>query len=741
MSEVMEFSDNFVLNDNAGLSVGFKSEDAIKPIRIMLENLFAKQIYQNKVWADKNQELLRQQIEEVNNVGQTINNSLMVNNKNNKTYNDTLNTRLISLTDELKNGNKTRDAYLKTILNVTVKALDSYMDNATRLASIFRGIESGGVFVKDGFNSLGQTAYRLGMTYDELAENLKKTAPMISKLNSSFGNGVKVFENSLSNISKAYNLTHDEQVAAFEAAMESLTPSQLRNMSEQQLIAQVDETARQMKLLSLATGKSVENLKEENSIKERAIRIKAYGKTHQNELRLMRAMGFDDEMIDYFLSGGTKVSPKILMQMANDPLRQTVYPEIMRLLQTGQLNEATIAKLQSQYGHLAKYKNDLAIRASSNPAMYGASAFSELFEYSTMDTSFGDNFLNLNLNDAMNAYNSPERASSNAMLRNATNYKEALNRHKVGQESLKSGGTEGMSKAFTAASIPYGISGFITQGTSNILNKFGITGLTSGLLASLAGSAVPAVGSYIGGKIGIGFGGDVRRFSLAVDKFSKSVGRHGKSNTIIDELFDRTIGKTRIGKRINVLSKNPSLLFKGITPKSLAIRGGIGLGIGLGGNALSSWMDYETAKKLQSGELKKTDDEYRLRTYGSTMISSASTGASLGMMFGPVGAAVGAIGGALSGAGYEWYKQYQENKMSEQSTLKPNGYSTISNKAIVNSMPINYMYDENMKKMIENQVETNNILRYGNNITKNAIRDNKLSGNQTPIIYSNAQEK
>lgn len=737
MSEVMEFSDNFILNDNAGLSVGFKSEDSIKPLKIMLENLFSRQIYQNKVWAEKNQELLKKQIQESNEIGNSINNLLTTNNKNNKTYNDTLNTRLVSLTDELKNGNKTRDAYLKTILNVAVKVLDSYMDNATRLASIFRGIESGGVFVKDGFNSLGQTAYKLGMTYDELADNLKKTAPLISKLNSSFGNGVKVFENSLSNISKAYNLTHDEQVAAFEAAMESLTPSQLRNMSEQQLIAQVDETARQMKLLSLATGKSVENLKEENSIKERAIRIRAYGKTHQNELRLMRAMGFDDEMIDYFLSGGTKVSSKILMQMANDPLRQTVYPEIMRLLQTGQFNEATIAKLQSQYGHLAKYKNDLAIRASSNPAMYGPAAFSELWEYSTMDTSFGDNFLNLNLNDAMNAYNSPERASSNAMLRNATNYKEAINRHKVGQESLKSGGTEGMSKAFTVASIPYSVSGFITQGTNNLLNKFGLSGLTSGLLATLAGSAVPAVGSYIGGRIGIGFGGDVRRFSLAVDKFSKSVGRHGKSDTIIDELFNRTIGKTKIGRKMNILARRPSMLFKGM---SLA-RGLTGFGIGAIGNGISYAIDYDTTKKLQSGELKKTDDEYKLRTYGSSMLSYGSTGLGLGMMFGPVGAAVGAIGGALIGAGVEWYKQYQEGKMSEQSTLKPNGYSTISSRAVVNNMPINYAYDENMKKMIENQVETNNILRYNNTLTENAVRDNKLIGKQIPIIYSNAQEK
>ncbi len=740
MSEVMEFSDNFILNDNAGLSVGFKSEDSIKPLKIMLENLFSRQIYQNKVWAEKNQELLKKQIQESNEIGNSINNLLTTNNKNNKTYNDTLNTRLVSLTDELKNGNKTRDAYLKTILNVAVKVLDSYMDNATRLASIFRGIESGGVFVKDGFNSLGQTAYKLGMTYDELADNLKKTAPLISKLNSSFGNGVKVFENSLSNISKAYNLTHDEQVAAFEAAMESLTPSQLRNMSEQQLIAQVDETARQMKLLSLATGKSVENLKEENSIKERAIRIRAYGKTHQNELRLMRAMGFDDEMIDYFLSGGTKVSSKILMQMANDPLRQTVYPEIMRLLQTGQFNEATIAKLQSQYGHLAKYKNDLAIRASSNPAMYGPAAFSELWEYSTMDTSFGDNFLNLNLNDAMNSYDSTERASSNAMLRNATNYKEAINRHKVGQESLKSGGTEGMSKAFTVASIPYSVSGFITQGTNNLLNKFGLSGLTSGLLATLAGSAVPAIGSYIGGRMGIGFGGDVRRFSLAVDKFSKSVGRHGKSNTIIDELFDRTIGKTKIGRKINILMRRPSMLLKGAS--AFGGRALIGLGIAGVGKYASNLLDENTNEKLQSGELKKTDNEYKLRNLGSSILSYGSIGAGLGYTVGGgKGALWGAIGGAIVGAGIEWYKQYQEGKMSEQSTLKPNGYSTISSRAVVNNMPVNYAYDENMKKMIENQVETNNILRYNNTLTENAVRDNKLIGKQIPIIYSNAQEK
>ena len=48
MSEIMEISDNFILNDNAGISVGFKTEEAIKPFRALLEDLFSKQVFHNK---------------------------------------------------------------------------------------------------------------------------------------------------------------------------------------------------------------------------------------------------------------------------------------------------------------------------------------------------------------------------------------------------------------------------------------------------------------------------------------------------------------------------------------------------------------------------------------------------------------------------------------------------------------------------------------------------------------------
>lgn len=742
MSEIMEISDNFILNDNAGISVGFKTEEAIKPFRALLEDLFSKQVFHNKQWAEKNQEFLKKQNSIIEDGNKSIQFAITENNKNNKIYNEILNSRISSLTDELKNGHKTRDAYLKTILNLTTKALDNYMKNSVQLSNIFRSIEEGGVFVKDGFDSLGQTAYRLGMTYEELANNLRKTAPLISRLNSSVGNGVKVFEDSLNGISKAYNLTHDEQVAAFESALENLTPSQLRTMSEQQLIARVDETARQMKLLSLATGKSVENIKQENSYKERTLRIQAYERAHPNEMKLMKALGMDDEMMDYFLSGGVKVTPKILMQMSNDPLRQAVFPEIMRLLQTNQFNNETLTKLQSQYGHLAQYKNDLALRSASNPSTYAPAAFSNLWEYATMDTTFGDNFTGLNLNDALNSYNSTARESSNRMLHNSQLYKERTNNFDTARQSLLTGGTEGMSNLFSIASAPYGIAGSAMNGIDSMLKNLGLNGLTSGILSGLAGMTIPAIGTYMGGRFGIGFGGDVRRFSKAVDKFSNSVGGRGMTTTIADEIFNKTLGKTKWGRKLSIISERPSLLFKGMTPTKMLARGAGGLGVGIAGGLLSNYIDEGTNEKLQSGQLNKNDTEYKVRTYGSSLISGASTGASLGAFFGIPGALIGAGIGGLIGIGTELYKQYKSNKEVEQSQLKPNEYSTISNKAVVNNnLNNNLEYNNYLKQTIELQKQTIEELRGINHTAEKSRIDNRLSGNQTPIIYSNAQEK
>lgn len=698
------------MQNNQAISVGFETSDSIAVLKQMLISIFNPAL-------DKSEKRENEQLK----VSKEINKKLDDQNKNLKDLqkeNKEYIKKLQSVSDETRKAIEEFKGYNVSFWDIASKSFTNYVQDTVKLANVYRDIESSGILIKQGFDSLGSTASSLGMTYEELAGHLKKSAPLIAKLNGSYKDGATLFKQSIQNISDDYNLTHNEQVAAFNAALENLTPSQLRNMSEQQLIAQVDETAKQMKMLSIATGKTVEQIKEENDLKAKSLRVEAWKRNNKMQAQILSMLGLDsDDMLDYILSGGTRVNGQLFTQIAGDSYLQAALPDIMNMIQNGQLNLEGVKYLQQQYGNKALERMNQVDRNANNRALQAGSSASAYFENYAFNDLASQNLMKFDYNKAQEWLESDQRRKDAELLSNYQRFGE--NERARDNEILraKTGGTEGMNKSLSLLATVNGGIAKTLEKINNGLDSLGLSGMTTGMLANTISIAAPSLFAY-----------SVSKFSKAVDRFA---GGAFTGNGLLENMTskDSFLGKA-VRKSNNFASRLPYVGKFINTPMK-------GFGVGAGAAVLGSATDWANNKLVENNIIEKNGIANKALGYGSSMLSSAGNGAMIGSMFGPIGTL---IGGGL-GAAWGFYKQYQENKALEQAEIKPNEYSSISNKAVVNNTNNNYETNEYMKKMVEIQAETRDMIRRGNTITENAIRDNKLSGNQTPIIYSNAQEK
>lgn len=396
MAEQFEFDDNLYLNDNTGISVGFRSDLAIAPLRSMLEELFAKQVESNRRYLNEQEQ--KHKNETNKNVKQAHDDAVMLIDraKYAETQRVKLSSHMENISKEMRNIGQKYQAFGKNFIFNMMKIVNKSFESTVDVVNTFRDIESSGVMVKSGFDSLWESANLAGVQLNDFGKYLGKISPTIAKLNANMQDGVKLFGESMNKISDAYGLTHDEQVAAFESTMEKLMPSQIRQMKEEELAQRVDETARNMKLLSLATGKSVENIKAENDAKSKTLRRQAYARSNPNADMFFKALNLSDEEVDYLLSGGVAITPDIVMKMANDQFYGAVMPELMRLSQSGGINDfGTIQSVMKKYAPLAQARESDVMKSGMNTALYSASTMSKLFETGVYSSFAGQGAQNL----------------------------------------------------------------------------------------------------------------------------------------------------------------------------------------------------------------------------------------------------------------------------------------------------------------------------------------------------------
>jgi|LakMenEpi03Aug12_release.lakeMendotaPanAssembly.Ray.scaffolds.fasta_scaffold01699_6 hypothetical protein len=179
---------------------------------------------------------------------------------------------------------------------------------------------------------------------------------------------------------------------------------------------------------------------------------------------------------------------------------------------------------------------------------------------------------------------------------------------------------------------------------------------------------VEGFGALTGGALGTALGAALLGLPLALMSFKLLKG------TILNPMITKDISMTRMGGGMGPVASNSITSSRGLTltraggPSSVVTPGagkggfgafspkamGVGLGLGVGGMALSS-----AAGGMEEGGAKDT----------VSVLGGAATGAGVGMMFGPWGAAIGAVVGGV-GSLISVLNESEERKKQETASAK-----------------------------------------------------------------------
>lgn len=612
--------DNTLLTQtNDALAVGFKNEESLYFLKKILVELFDKE---HKL-EDKDKEEIQRGLRSVTDA---VNNQT----KKEESSNEKLAKQLMKVTDEEKRKWKVAEAYLKTAADVSIRALNIYMKNTQELTSLFRNLDKNGILVKDGFDSLGDSAYNLGMTYDELANNLTKLSPIVAKLNGSMGNGVKIFEKSLMAIPKSLSLSHDEQVSAFQMATDGLTASHMKSInSEEELIKRVVDTAKEMKLLKVVTGKSIEAIKEENNARMKDARFKQFeSRFGSDTMATLKSVFKNDNAIEWLLTGGTAHAGEMATLMANSPGLQKALPEIMQLVQSGNLTTESMIGVISKYQNQLTQKGAMARNFAGQAGHMAAAGLSSNYQNIAFNTDIEDSMLSL-VKNPQEIMNSESYLKDQRLLNNSQGYMENLNRIDVTKKDLTTGGVEGMANAYGVGEKVLGWTSTAIKSVDTVLKNLELSGTTTALLSSAVGSALPNVGSWMLGKAWNGikkvFGAktmedNVKNIDKNVDKLANGKSGGVNPDAVTDGLLNK-IFKSNIMRRI--LSKALPFL-KSATPliAKLAVASAVaytsyksGELIGTGIQKLVT-MNDNYKQNLEESQVRSQELAYQSNYYG-----------------------------------------------------------------------------------------------------------------------------
>lgn len=486
-NEVM-IDDRLLIDDNTSIAVGFRDEKSVKAIEDIILKVFKKREYERQ----KNNKDIINQMEKQEKAAQKRHEE---NQKNDKSAN--VENQLKKLNAEEKSRTKIIEAYLKTFIGVVSQAYSKSLKSSITLAETFRKIDQSGVTVVGGMDAVTKSAYNLGMSYDEITANLSKLSPVIAKLNGTMGNGLQAYDKALSNIPKSLSLSHEEQNAIFEATMNGITASQLKSInSQEELNKRVVDTAKEMKLLKIVTGKSIEALKEENNARMQEARFKQFeARFGSDTMATLKSVFKNDNAIEWLLTGGTAHAGEMATLMANSPGLQKALPEIMQLVQSGNLTtESMIGVIEKHKGQLTQ-KGAMARNFAGHAGHMAAAGLSSSYQNIAFNTDIEDSMLSL-LTNPQEIMNSESYKQSQEMLNNAQRYKEGWNKWDVAWTDAQAGRTEGASKLL-------GMSGKVVNmgaDTAWWVNEHTGDGVIKALASSATKEALPRAGEWLMAK-------------------------------------------------------------------------------------------------------------------------------------------------------------------------------------------------------------------------------------------------
>lgn len=548
------------LASNSAIAVGFAGGDALLPFMSAIKSLM-----------DGNNKDLKKVLKEVSNT--QTEKIIKSNEKSNKTSVEVLDAIKDNQKSLQKIEEKTRDiskksledrkeikSYAMTFMDFATKALSKYMINFSKVTEMMRDLESSGVRLKEGYESVYNGALKANMTMDEFSGHLKKMSPLIAKLNANFSDGSKVFAETISNVSDNLLLTNDERVAIFENLVSNLSPNQLKLMNEQQLGIAFNNLARDMKMLSIATGKSVENITKENDFKNKELRIKAYMASRPNAANMistLTSMGLgSNDWLDYFTSNGANMSTDIVTTIAGSEFLQATLPMIQKAFNSQTLNADTFSQLKNNYGNLlgndfsrihmysGEAANMMAAAKSSNVQNLQFGALPLLTAISGLN--------NTNLN---NYQSKGDRETQEALLAQRK-FSENMNNINTLITDLASGGIKGAKEAFENLNPVISSSSRMLEKFNETLKENNLSGFWSGFAGTMLGMVAPTIGMYLTERA-ITSVGNIGKIASKKGKYGKKIKKVKKG---IGKVATKGIGKI-VGKGIgkSVLKKIPGI--------------------------------------------------------------------------------------------------------------------------------------------------------------------------------------
>lgn len=541
-----------VLHRGKEVAVGFNDLGSIQPLDELLSRYFPKKFGKT---VDKNLQELSVNVKKyikLSDIEQKERKvsfdkiASAVNNINNAIKEDR-NRKKSSKSKEESNNKAVAAKIVQAVAGATISSLQ----NGLKRIESLRELESAGVSVAKGFDSLRKSSEDLARPQTQLVKLYTKNSQLLSRLNASanfLNDGVGFFNDTLKSVSGQFNLTRQEEEAILSEYLDTRTKyANIEQLDRERLRKETELYTKNLKQLSMATGKSIDLILQENKLKEDEFAIQALRSANpamealegllaqQVGPEMARALILNDVTSEKYLGAMATQQGKDYAQLRNMVARNpNMQMEEMISFINASLdrNQTERSRMNSSLVNDALYGSNLVYRPE-NAALFGQVAVGTRGQ-------------------KLATYNG-ESTDSN-ILKSTRNFSDEIERSKIILENLRTQNLENVGKelGFFADKLQMinesvlsplsrlkdkfsdnfwidlgaSIAGNLADGlASKLLNTVGAMFVTAGTV--VVGSAMDGIGNFFGGSGKGGKAGKLSKFAGKAGKMAGKVGRIG----------------------------------------------------------------------------------------------------------------------------------------------------------------------------------------------------------------------
>ena len=686
------------LTEQGFVSVGFVGETGLRPLQALLNSVLGKKSNLGKT-INAMEDLTEATEETTDALGQmsfALGDTVKKTKDKFKKFQDTLETVTEDIKNTIQDTSKETESILLKFGDIALKTAKAQIQAGMKFVDVHRQLESSGVSVAQGFKGLLNISRETGMGLQDISRLYTSSSKVIAKFNTATGKGVQTFTKLINGIDDNLVYTWDERNSLLQSFMEGRSALE-QNFESPEFQKAFNKYTENMKLLSIATGKTVDNLVQEQKLKGNHLVKQTFEATYGSQGKALAKLGLSEELEAYIISGGVKNVKEATLAMANSPVMKNILTSLLSRGATN-LDDEYVQNLMESMG---KYANAERMRLSSNARNGGM----------TTAGYMSDEFARMNFNPyglqtaetARNVSRARDQMASKdnqqqQRILDAQKVQRKYSRMQTEYEYLKAGGDDGWTAAMK-------------------INTLALDGLN----ATLKWTNGLIVGNAINGIAGSVFGQNIETITK------------GLVNGGTNYYSSRISGQGFKGATSNILKDS----------KSAAKAGWKKMGGFKGANVLGAGLEaYVAYDKISKASLMKehgaiSENEYkdtRNKAIGNAVggIGGATIGTyiggAIGAIGGPIGIAIGSsLGGILGNVVGSWIGE-------------KTGDAFISDKTYMEELKIKEQ--ETNQKGIENQKETNGwlekiytLFEENNNIN----RDSSLTAKMKTNSYTNNQ--